>query len=167
MLTSALFITWCLLSRVDFLYPTFHQVLDINETVSKFGPKNRYRDGFETTTEDQHYVYFSDIVTAINNDGKGLSDIRYPYQGEKIPLLRKASSLKRLLSKSELYLVNVKYFLLGLKDILVPVNSVFPSSFKGATGLLFLYSCVCTIPFLYIVSSNVSERALTTDTPTP
>lgn len=93
MLVSALFIAWCLLSRVDFLYPTFHQLLDIDETVSKFGPKNRYKDGFETTTSIQHYAYFSEIVTAINNDGKGLDDIHYPYQGTQVKLLRQAEIL--------------------------------------------------------------------------
>jgi len=93
MLVSALFITWCLLSRVDFLYPTFYQLLDINETVDTFGPKNRYKDGFETTTSDQHFAYFSDIVTAINNDGKGLGEIRYPYHGKEITLLRKPEIL--------------------------------------------------------------------------
>ena len=84
-----------------------------------------------------------------------------------IPLFKKASSLNLLLKRSELYFVNVKYFLLGLNDIFVPFKSVFPAIFRGATGLLSLYSCVWIEPFLYIVSSRDSDRALTTDTPTP
>lgn len=93
MLMSAFFITWCLLSRVDFFYPSLHQQLDITATVSEFGPKNRYKDGFETTTPEQHFTYFSNIVAAINNDGKGLDDIYYPYQNSQIKLLRKAEVL--------------------------------------------------------------------------
>jgi uncharacterized membrane protein len=90
MLVSALFITWCLLSRVDFLYPTFYQWLDINETVAEFGPQNRYKEGFGETSSSQHFDYFSQIVTAINNDGKGLSAIHYPFKGRHVQLLRDA-----------------------------------------------------------------------------
>lgn len=93
MLVSALFITWCLLSKVDFFYPALHQALDIQETVTKFGAKNKYKNGFEETTYVQHIQYFSDIVIAINDDGKGLRDITYPYKGKEVKLLRKPEVL--------------------------------------------------------------------------
>ncbi len=93
MLISALFITWCLLSRVDFFYPSLHQWLDIQSTVTEFGAENKYKKGFEKTTYPQHVQYFSDIVIAINNDGKGLNDITYPYNGRNINLLRKPEVL--------------------------------------------------------------------------
>jgi len=93
MLVSALFITWCLLSRADFLYPTFYQWLDIGATITEFGPQNKYKTGFEETTMAQHVQYFSQIVTAINHDGVGLSEIKYSYRGNSVQLLRPAEIL--------------------------------------------------------------------------
>ena len=93
MLISATFITWWLLSTIDFLYPTFYQWLDIGATINEFGSKNRFKDGFETTNYQQHISYFSQIVTAINNDGQGLAAISYPYQGVQVKLLRDAEIL--------------------------------------------------------------------------
>jgi len=112
MLVSALFITWCLLSRADFLYPTFYQWLDIGSTITEFAPQNRYKIGFEETTMEQHVQYFSQIVTAINHDGVGLSDIQYPYQGNKIQLLRPAEVL---------HLQDVAHLLSGLFKVTIGV----------------------------------------------
>lgn len=90
MLLSALMITWWALSGVDFLYPTFYQWLDIGSTIREFGPQNRFKEGFGLTHFSQHTLYFSQIVTAINNEGQGLTDISYPYLGEQVQLLRDA-----------------------------------------------------------------------------
>ena len=90
LLISALFLSWILLSRVDSMYPTFYQWLNIDQTVSEFGPKNRYKKGFSTTTTAQHFKYFTQITAAINNHGQGLREISYPYQGRQIKLLRTA-----------------------------------------------------------------------------
>ena len=90
MLISALLITWGILSAADFFYPTFYQWLDIGQTIHEFGPQNRYKDGFETTVMIQHVDYFSQIVTAINHGGAGLTQISYPHLGQQIPLLRDA-----------------------------------------------------------------------------
>jgi len=87
---SALFITWWLLTAVDFLYPIFYHWLDIGSTISEFGPQNRYKDGFELTSYQQHVDYFARIVTAINNEGRGLSAISYPVDGHEVALLRDA-----------------------------------------------------------------------------
>ena len=57
-----------------------------------------------------------------------------------IPEFKKASSLNLFFRTSELKLVSEKYFLLGLNVILVPLNSVFPSSLIFDNGLLSLYS---------------------------
>ncbi|MCG7529812.1 DUF1461 domain-containing protein [Psychrobium sp. MM17-31] len=90
MLLTALLITWWLLSAVDFFYPTFYQWLDIGQTINEFGPQNRFKEGFATTSMPQHFEYFSQIVTAINNGGEGLATISYPYNGQHVPLLRDA-----------------------------------------------------------------------------
>lgn len=90
MLLTALLFTWWLLSAVDFFYPTFYQWLDIGQTISEFGPQNRFKEGFATTNMPQHVEYFSQIVTAINSGGEGLATISYPYNGQQVPLLRDA-----------------------------------------------------------------------------
>jgi len=90
MLITALLITWGILSKADFFYPIFYQWLDIGQTISEFGPQNRFKEGFETTVMEQHVNYFSQIVTAINNGGDGLAQISYPHLGQQVPLLRDA-----------------------------------------------------------------------------
>lgn len=112
MLVSALFVVWCLLSKVDFFYPALHQWLDIQATVTEFGPENKYKKGFETTTPTQHIQYFSDIVISINNDGIGLGDITYPYQGKNITLLRKPEIIH--LEDVARLLNGLTYFTLGM-----------------------------------------------------
>lgn len=79
-LVIAFFIAWIVMFKVDFLYPTFYDLLSIDETILEFGPQNYYKKGFELTSKDTHVSLFSDIVTAIHNDGVGLDKISYTYK---------------------------------------------------------------------------------------
>jgi len=90
LLATAIGISWLLLSKINFLYPTFYQLLSIEQTISEFGPQNHYKQGFSSTTSAQHFEYFEQIVDGINHQGEGLSDISYPHQGVMVKLLREA-----------------------------------------------------------------------------
>jgi len=82
-LIIAFFIAWIVMFKVDFLYSTFYDLLSIDETVTEFAPQNYYKKGFEFTSKEKHLSVFSEIVTAIHNDGKGLAKISYTYTNEK------------------------------------------------------------------------------------
>jgi hypothetical protein len=76
-LLVALFLAWHLLARADFFYGTWYEVLDIDQTVSTYGPQNRYRHGFASTDKREHQRLFAAIVTAIHDDGEGLEELQY------------------------------------------------------------------------------------------
>lgn len=74
---TALFIAWQALSAVNFLYPLWHKVLDIDDTVRVYGPQNRNRHGFEYTNAAEHARLFAAIVHAVENGGRGLENLHY------------------------------------------------------------------------------------------
>ena len=74
---TALFIAWHALSAVDFLYPVWHKLLDIDKTVKVYGPQNRNRHGFEYTDAAEQARLFAAIVRAVENGGQGLENLRY------------------------------------------------------------------------------------------
>ena len=49
-LLAALYLSWRSLAAVDFLYPVLYEPAGIGEHIDSYGPKNRYKRGFENTT---------------------------------------------------------------------------------------------------------------------
>ena len=90
LLISATLIAWHLLAQFDFAYPQAYKLLKIDRHIAKFAPQNRYREQFELTTQDEHFQLFSEILSSIQNNGKGLATISYSHNGNSSPLLRKA-----------------------------------------------------------------------------
>ncbi len=74
---TAVFLAWYLLAKVDFLYPLWYEVLDIEQTVATYGPRHRYRPHFQLTTKAERVRLFAAIVTAVHNQAEGLADLRY------------------------------------------------------------------------------------------
>lgn len=73
----SIFLAWQLLSSVNFAYGLIYDWADIDATITQYGPQNRYKRGLETTSREERERIFADIVTAINDDGRGLAQIRY------------------------------------------------------------------------------------------
>jgi len=88
----SLFLAWQTLSSVNFAYSTLYDWLNIEQTVQEFAPKNQYKQNFELTEKADHVRLFQDIVTAINNKGKGLTEITYSDSrlNQNTPLLHNA-----------------------------------------------------------------------------
>ena len=84
-----------------------------------------------------------------------------------IPLLRNANSLILFWSVEELNFVEEKISFEGRKFITVPLFFDFPINLRGLTESPFLNSIKYFFPSLSIVSFNFSDKALTTETPTP
>ncbi len=72
-----LWISWQLLSALNFSYPLWYRVLNIHQHIEEFAPQNRNRDNFAETSVQERYRLFGEVVSAINNGGKGLAQITY------------------------------------------------------------------------------------------
>ena len=64
-LALAFIVSWQAVSSVNFAYPVWYQVLEIDKTIAKYGPQNQYRSGFESTTQVQHIQSFEEIAQSI------------------------------------------------------------------------------------------------------
>ncbi|QMU60218.1 MAG: DUF1461 domain-containing protein [Gammaproteobacteria bacterium] len=71
------YIAWNLNAAANFLYSTWYEVLNLDETISKYAPDNKFKNGFENTNQQQHIELFSGIVAGIQRDGEGLRDLSY------------------------------------------------------------------------------------------
>ncbi|MDZ7787596.1 MAG: DUF1461 domain-containing protein [Halofilum sp. (in: g-proteobacteria)] len=77
LLVAGLFVSWQALAGFDFAYLVWHEVLGIGDTIARYAPENRWRQGFEHTTPIERARLFGAIVDAIHADGRGLADLRY------------------------------------------------------------------------------------------
>lgn len=77
LLVAALWLSWWLLTPLDFGYRAGYQWLDIDTHISTFGPQNAYKHGYETTSQAERFTHFTAIVDAINSGGDGLAEISY------------------------------------------------------------------------------------------
>jgi uncharacterized membrane protein len=85
-------LAWLLLFSVNFLYPIWHDHGGIAQGIEKFGPKNRFKVGFEDTSHEQRYRIFAQINDAVHSGGDGLNAIHYQSVSSNGPqlLLREA-----------------------------------------------------------------------------
>lgn len=74
---SALFATWHALAAVDFGYPVWYEVLDIDRTIETSGPRNSTRPDFQGTDRAERERLFGAIVDAVHDDGRGLDALTY------------------------------------------------------------------------------------------
>lgn len=80
-------VAWLTLMPFDFLYGLFHDIAGIEEGIEKYGPLNRYREGFELTDRGQRLDLFHQISVSIHNSGEGLADIVYVTPTKAAPQL--------------------------------------------------------------------------------
>lgn len=78
---AALFLAWQALVKVNFLYPAWYEVLHIDQVIATYGPQNRYRTGFETTTKTERIRLFAALVKAVHQQGQGLETLAYHEPG--------------------------------------------------------------------------------------
>lgn len=90
-LIIAFWISWHSLAQVNFTYALGYDLLEIDQHIQRYGPMNRYRQGFERTSPQQHKLLFAEIVHGIQHGGEGLEKITYVAPGHKTnTLLREA-----------------------------------------------------------------------------
>ncbi len=71
-------ISWGVLAKANFFYPTLYDVTAIDKHIDTYAPKNKKnRLGFEKTSKDERSRLFQGIVNAIHSKGEGLSTLSY------------------------------------------------------------------------------------------
>ena len=74
----SLYLAWFTLAKMDYAYPLFYSLLDIDQHIEEFAPQNDYgKADLALTSETEHIKVFADIVTAVHSSGEGLNTIRY------------------------------------------------------------------------------------------
>lgn len=120
----SLFCTWQLLSSINFAYPALYDMIGIDKTIAVYGPQNRFKKDMVLTTRGERIRLFSAIVDAINNDGKGLSTIRYQEQnGRSIDVLLREPEVVHLQDVANLLSVlrNFSFIVLVITAMLIGV----------------------------------------------
>lgn len=147
LLILALWLAWQALVPVNFGYGLAYRLLDIGQHVQHYGPQNRYKHGFASTSPAQQQFLFGEIVAAIQQQGEGLRQIRYTTaDGQTFPLLREAEvvhlqDVANLVSLSNRITLVTALILsglvIGLKRRNLPAPSI-PQMLAGLGGLLGL-----------------------------
>lgn len=108
-------LSWHLLSKANFFFYHIYEYNELQEHIDKYAPQNRNRDNFEDTTKEERVRIFGEMVTAINNNGLGLSDIEYR--------LRSGEIIDTFLTEPELnHLVDVSDLISGVNRIGIIVS---------------------------------------------
>ena len=84
LLAVCLMLSWRALSETNFFFSQIYEYNGIEEQIAKYGPQNRNRNDFETTTKSERAKIFEEIVRSVNNGGQGLEDIVYRDASGKI-----------------------------------------------------------------------------------
>ena len=78
------YLAWQASAATNFLYSVWYEVLEIDETISTYAPRNKNRKEFEHTSKQEQVRLFSGIVTGIQNKGKGLGELKYANSNGKV-----------------------------------------------------------------------------------
>lgn len=76
-IVSALFLAWRAFLSVDFLYPLWYDEMHIDQTIARYGPQNRNRSAFESTTRAERIRLFGAIVDGIQRQDTAWETLRY------------------------------------------------------------------------------------------
>jgi hypothetical protein len=153
-LIASSLLAWHLLAQIDFAYPTGYKLLDLKQHIAEFAPQNRFKQGFEKTTPEQHWQLFSRITTAVQHHGTGLSNIRYTLpNGTTVPLMHEAEiihlqDVSRLIDT--FYTTGILCALLYVFLLLLAKNKAltFPQPKKILLGFFSGIFLLCTIILL-------------------
>ena len=74
-LLLCIWLAWHVSASMNFLYPAWYNLLKIDQTVQQTMPRHLYKKEFINTDSLEHQRLFGEIVTAVQNNGKGLEEI--------------------------------------------------------------------------------------------
>lgn len=109
---ASFYLAWQLSATTNFMYAYWYEVIDIEQTIEQYGPYNKNRREFETTTKIERVLLFSEIVNSIQNQGRGLHEIKYRnFKGQVIDTLLTPAEITHLTDVSKL-VSNFKYLII-------------------------------------------------------
>ncbi len=73
-LCLAFLVSWTLLVKQNLLYVTAYHYLDIEHTISYYGPRNHYKIGFENTSKSERVSLFGQILDIVDSIPINLRD---------------------------------------------------------------------------------------------
>lgn len=74
---ASLYLSWQALATINFGYPAWYRLLNIEQTIETYGPQNQTRPNFERTDQAERERLFAAMVTAIHRHGEGLQELVY------------------------------------------------------------------------------------------
>ena len=74
---ASFYLAWQVSATTNFFYSFWYEVIDIDQTIKTYGPKNKNRQNFEITDKQQQVDLFSGIVSSIQKKGKGFDELKY------------------------------------------------------------------------------------------
>lgn len=106
-LLLCIWLTWHLFAQVNFVYPLWYSLLNIDQTIEQTSPRHVHKKHFDQTSRQEHHRLFAEIVRAVQNKGKGLAQINYRN--------RDGNALDTLLTQKEIiHLQDVANFISSL-----------------------------------------------------
>lgn len=153
---SSLFFSWLVLSSVNFAYPWLYSALSIDETISIYGPQNRYKDDFHITSDEERFRLFGEIVIAIHQSGEGLHKIQYYHpQGYvldnflRTPEIVHLQDVAKLLDR--LYLFSILLVLTSIILLFFGCSSRFIVDFSAKKNILISMVCVVILTSIVLL----------------
>ena len=144
----SLSLSWAILYVLDFNYGFWHDHGGIEEGIEKYGPKNRFKEGFGDTDYEQRIDLFHKINVAVHSGGQGLAAISYESKTSDGP--------QKLLRQAEIiHLVDVANLIDSLRKFAI-VNAFFwlllvvLSCWRNATQPNFRYQLFGLVSVLMI-----------------
>lgn len=125
-LLLSVYAAWMINAQAGYGYAWLYSMYNIDSHIEQYAPHNRFRHGFEHTSESEHQAIFQSIVDSVHNDGIGLEDIHYSVSKEgyndaarSVPVLHEAE-------------------IIHLKDVAALINAVHVLAAVCAVLLLLL-----------------------------
>jgi uncharacterized membrane protein len=159
LITLAL-ISWHLAAQIHFAYPLGYKLLNLDEHIAEYAPINHHKEDFEFTHKEDHWRLFGEICDSIQNQGKGLADIRYHLQNGETTLLMHDREIVHLQDVanlvSQFYGVSSISFIIWLSGLVfIYYKKPTPPSMKKVISLFLLGIGISTMIILFIGAKDV------------
>jgi len=150
-------LSWHLLSKTNFFFHQIYEINELEEHIDRYAPRNRNRDNFEDTTQEERARIFGEMVSSINSGGSGLSDIEYrDSSGDTIDTFLTEPEVEHLVDVSDIVSsanragLMVSGFLLAFYGLNLIVRSRTGASFWKPAGVVSSLAGICMLALLVV-----------------
>ena len=154
-LLLSVWLAWHLSAQMNFLYPIWYSVLNIDQTISEVAPRHLYKKQFSQTTNDEHVRLFKEIVDAVQHHGRGLEEIQFYDENSKrlgklltqseVTHLQDVANLINLLNWWSLILLVFSLLMLALLFLVKAVMPTIKMLFLNTVTVVLIISLVIVV----------------------